>query len=115
MKKAVAIVSQDSELEQMVKALTEVDEHYDQKQEFLVKQAKDLKKERKARSEPILNSILNHLRDHNKLPPGFDEKTHHLHVDEDADAVMVCDGSEHSGHPILQFLGGLGFNPESLE
>lgn len=115
MKKAVAIVAQYPELEQMVRNLDELDQHFGQKQEFLMKQVKNLKKEHNAEAEPLLNSIRGFLSEKKLLPDNYDESKHHLHVDEEAGVVMVCDGSDHSGHPILQFLSGIGFTPGSID
>jgi hypothetical protein len=114
MRKTVAIVSQDQDLGHMVKALDEIDEHYDQKKSFLIKQAEALKEERKARSEPIMNGIRNHLRDKGRLPKDFDESKHHLHIDSEEDSVLVCDGEDHNGHPFFRMLAGMGISPEDI-
>jgi hypothetical protein len=95
MQRAIAIVSQDEKLTELTNQIKKAEEHYKQRKEFFKKQMEDAAFELASAIEPLVNGVEAHLLSNNKLPKDYSKEKYHLHYDQDADVVTLCDGEGH--------------------
>lgn len=106
MLKAIALIEQHSELTEISKKLKDLQEHTNQRLEFLKKQATDCEKQFNADYEAIVKQAEGFCRAAKLIPEGFDGKEAHLHVNVDAGVVTVCDG-KHNVPPLLRMFDSM--------
>ena len=110
MNKVVVLIDQDPIIQGIAMDMDEMDKQHQNRMEFIEKQQKDAEKDFHDRQEPLLNAVLNKLLADGKLKD-FDKEKHHLHVDSDANVVVLCDGEHKRGHPMLEALAKAGIIP----
>ena len=106
MPKAIAIISNDTNLGDFEKRFDAIRTEYEERMEFVKRNAKSAGETRERSQEAVWKELETYLRQTKSLPHDYDKEKHCLSFNYESDCILM-DTHENATarHPLAEFLG----------